>query len=306
MTHMHEHNDYLKNTGSYPEEVRKTLWVILGLNWFVSVLKLIFGYIIKSASMVADGYHSFADGTSNIVGLVGMKFACQPKDKDHPYGHKKYETFTALFIAFLLFIVCFYILHNGLERLRTKQAPEVNLPSFLVMGFTMLVNICVMLYEYNKGKRIGSDILVSDSFHTRADIFTSCSVIAAFIGVKIGFPILDALAAFVIVIFIGMSAIGILRSSSAVLCDTAVIDGKEVEKVVLNIEGVKRCHHIRTRGRKDDIYIDLHVLVKDKTPLIRAHDMSSKIEQIIKKSFDGVTDVIVHIEPLSSEGRDDG
>ena len=302
---MHEHGDHRRDIRSYSRDVTSTLWFVLLLNWLVSVLKLVFGYAIKSYSMVADGYHSFADGASNIAGLIGMKFACQPVDKDHPYGHKKYETFTSVFIALLLFLICFHLLHDSLERIHIETAPKVTLLSFLVMIFTMVINGCVMLYEYKKGKRIASDILVSDSLHTRADILTSFSVIIAFIGVKMGFPILDALVALVIVVFIGRSAIGILRSSSAVLCDTAVIDSKEVEKVVLGLEGVRKCHRIRTRGRIDDIHIDLHVLLDDKTPLIRAHDMSSKIESLIKESFPGVTDVIVHPEPLSSEGKDE-
>lgn len=302
---MHEHHQHQTDINSYPVEVKKTLWFVLALNWLVAFLKLIVGYMIKSTSMVADGYHSFADGTSNIVGLVAMKFACQPKDKDHPYGHKKYETFASLFIAFLLFLVCFHILHDSLEHLHTRAQPEVNVFSFLVMIVTMGINVSVMTYEYNKGKRIGSDILVSDSLHTRADILTSFSVIVAFIGIKMGFPIFDSLAALIIVVFIGLSAIDILRSSSSVLCDTAVIDSKEVERVVMALEGVRKCHNIRTRGRQDDIYIDLHVLLDDKTPLIKAHDMSSKIERLIKKSFQGVTDVIVHMEPLSSEGKDE-
>jgi cation diffusion facilitator family transporter len=286
---------------NYPQEVKKTLLITLGLNWLVAILKLIVGYLIKSTSMVADGYHSFSDGASNIIGIAGMRIASQPQDKDHPYGHKKYETFTSIFIAFLLFLVCFYILHSSLERFSSRQVPEVNFFSFLVMGVTTVINIAVMAYEYKKGKRIGSDILVSDSLHTRADILTSFSVIFAFIGVKLGYPIMDAAVAVVIAVFIGFSAIDILRNSSKILCDTAVIDSKELEAVVLGVDGVKKCHRIRTRGRRDDIYIDLHVLVDDKTPLIKAHDMSSQIEGVIKDKFYGVTDVIVHIEPLSSE-----
>ncbi|MFH0877727.1 MAG: cation diffusion facilitator family transporter [Candidatus Omnitrophota bacterium] len=299
MSHEHLH----LTQGAYSWQVKKTLWGVLALNWLVAALKLIFGSLIHSASMVADGFHSFSDGASNIIGLVGMRFAGQPKDQDHPYGHKKYETFAALFIAFLLFFVCFAILHESLGRFRTQRGPEVNLVSLAVLGFTMLVNICVMVYEYNKGKRIGSDILVSDSLHTRADILTSVSVIIAFVGVKMGYLWADAVVALVIAVFIFWSAIGILRNSSRVLCDTAVIDAKEIERVVLAVSGVRKCHHIRTRGRNDDIYIDLHVLMDDQTPLVDAHETSSRIEERIKEGIEGVTDVIVHIEPLSSDGK---
>jgi cation diffusion facilitator family transporter len=190
-----------------------------------------------------------------------------------------------------------------MERFRTRQAPEITWVGFAVMGATLVVNLAVMVYEYNKGRRIGSDILISDSLHTRADIFTSLSVIAAFVGIKLGFPLLDAVAALLIAVFIGVSAVRILRSTSAVLCDTAVLPRAEIERVVMEVPGVKRCHRVRTRGRADDIHIDLHVLAGDRTSLVRAHDMSSRIEEVLTHRFPGVSDVVVHMEPLSSEGH---
>jgi cation diffusion facilitator family transporter len=287
---------------SYAQEVGRTLFVVLFLNWAVSLLKLAVGYSIRSASMVADGYHSLADGASNIIGLLGMRLASQPKDADHPYGHKKYETFATTLIAFLLFLVCFHLLHDSFERLRRVESPRIEASSFLVMLLTIAVNVSVMAYEYRKGKKIGSDILVSDSMHTRADLLTSFSVLIAFIGVGLGYPFFDVAGALLIVCFIFASALQILRSSSTVLCDAAVIDSREIQQVVLSVPGVRRCHRIRTRGRQDDVHIDLHVLLEDRTPLVRAHDMSSKIEKLIKEKFAGVTDVVIHVEPLSSEG----
>lgn len=305
---MHEHDKSNKSHDArlYSTQVRKTLTIVLVLNWLVACLKLVFGYVISSSSMVADGFHSFSDGASNIIGLLGIRLASQPKDNDHPYGHKKYETMASVMISSLLFVVCFHILHDSLERLRSARAPEINLASFAVMVGTLAVNIAVMVYENSKGRRLGSDILVSDSLHTRADILTSVSVLVAFVGVRMGFLWMDAVVAVVIAVFIGTAAIGILRSTSAVLCDSAVLDPQEIEKVALTVSGVRRCHRIRTRGRADDIHIDLHILVHDQMPLVVAHALSSQIELTMKKHFPGVTDVVVHIEPLSAELHDAG
>lgn len=283
--------------------IRNILTIVLALNWLVALLKLVFGYIIKSQSMIADGFHSFSDGSSNIIGLFGIWLASQPKDQDHPYGHNKYETFTAICIAILLFLVCFNILHDSWERFRVPVASRVDLNSFLVMIFTMMINIGVMNYEYNSGKRLNSDILVSDSLHTRADIFTSFSVILALVATKLGFPILDPLAAMVIALFIAYAGIDILRHCSRVLCDTAAIDEGRIAKICLAIEGVIKCHKIRTRGRSDDIYVDLHVLVRNDMHIDKAHELSYKIEDAIKKEIPGVSDVTVHMEPLKSRDQ---
>jgi len=280
--------------------IRNILVIVLLLNWLVAVLKLIFGYLIKSQSMSADGYHSFADGSSNVVGLFGIWIASKPKDEEHPYGHSKYETFTAIVIAILLFIVCFNILHDSIGRFSNPIPANVELSSFLVMVFTMLVNIGVMKYEFRAGQRLKSDILVSDSLHTRSDILTSFSVIIALAATKLGFPILDPIAAVMIALFIAYAGINILRHCSRVLCDTAVVSEKRIEEICLSVAGVIKCHKIRTRGRIDDIYVDLHVQVRNDMHIDKAHELSYRIEDAIKQNIPGVTDVVVHMEPLKS------
>lgn len=281
-------------------KIKQTLFMVLVLNWAVALAKIIFGFWIKSASMAADGFHSFSDGCSNIIGLAGIRSAAQPVDKQHPYGHKKYETFYSLIIAILLFIVCFNTIHVGLERIKKPLSLSVNTPGFVVMLITIAVNIMVVSYEYRLGRRLYSDILVSDAGHTRADILTSFSVIIALFAAKIGYPIVDAVTSLIIAGFIGYTGFDILRRGSGVLCDAAVIDPLEIERLVKNIEGVKTCHKIRTRGRRDDIFIDLHVLVKDDMHMDRAHDLSCRIEEAIKKHFPGASDVVVHLEPIAS------
>ena len=161
--------------------IQKVLWLVLVLNWAVAAAKIIYGYMTDSTSMTADGFHSLADGTSNIIGLIGIHFCSQPKDEDHPYGHKKYETLFALGIAAMLLIVAFNLGKAGIARIITPIAPEVDFISFAVMIITVMVNLTVMIYEYRRGKQMQSDILIVDSMHTRADIFTSLSVIVALV-----------------------------------------------------------------------------------------------------------------------------
>ena len=283
--------------------IRKILLVVLFLNWLVAALKVIVGCTIKSQSMIADGYHSFSDGASNIIGLIGIWFASFPRDKDHPYGHKKYETFASTGIALLLFVVCFNILRESFLRFINPVLPQINSISFMVMISTMIINFMVMRYEYREGKALGSDVLIADAMHTRSDILTSFSVIAAFIFIKMGFPIFDTIFAVIIAIFIGHIGFEILYRSSRVLCDQAVIDPAIIKKIVTSMEGVVECHKIRTRGRRDDVHIDLHVLLDDATPLKKAHEISYSIENTIKKNIPGTTDVVVHIEPLTSQYR---
>ena len=279
------------------QKIRRILIYILILNWGVAAAKLFYGWLTRSASMTADGFHSFSDGASNLIGLFGIWVASRPVDQSHPYGHKKYETLTSVAISALLFLVCLNVVREGVIRFLHPVIPKVDVKSFLVMGVTLAINIAVMIYERKRGRALRSDILISDALHTRADILTSTSVIITLIGIQLGYPILDPIGSLIIAVFIGYAAVDILRESSRVLSDGVAIREEEIEKVVLNIKGVKEVHQVRSRGRPDDIHVDLHVLVDPEMHVHRAHHLSYAIENKIKRDLRGVTDVVVHMEP---------
>ncbi len=282
------------------KEIKRILILILFFNWLVAFSKLIYGLITKSAAMTADGVHSFADGASNIIGLVGIWAASKPIDEDHPYGHKKYETVATLGIAVMLFLASFDIIKDSVLRLFHPVVPDVNMFSFGLMVITFLINVVVMRYEHKKGVELSSDILVCDSIHTKTDMFVSSAVIVTLISTKAGFPILDTVVAFAIGILIAKAGFEILKKSSDVLCDREAIEKAKIAKVVSGVSGVKAIHKIRTRGREDDVHVDLHVTVNTSMHVDTAHELSHRISDTLKEKIRGITDVIVHIEPMHS------
>ncbi|MFC1807731.1 cation diffusion facilitator family transporter [Candidatus Omnitrophota bacterium] len=278
-------------------KIRNILIGILFLNWAVAFAKIIYGYVSHSTAMSADGFHSFADGSSNIIGIIGIWAASQPVDKEHPYGHKKFETFTSIIIAILLFIISFNLLRGGIMRLIHPVSPEVTSISFIVMLCTIAVNVGVYLYESGRARVLQSDILAADAQHTKSDILVSVSVIFTLIAVRSGFPMLDTLVSMAIAFFIAHGAVHILKDSSAVLCDQAPVVADEIKDIVMTIEGIKGAHKIRTRGRVDDIHIDLHILVDPNMSIGSAHEFNDKIEEAIRAKIAGVTDIAIHMEP---------
>jgi cation diffusion facilitator family transporter len=278
-------------------QIKRILIAILGLNWAVALAKIVYGLHTNCSSMTADGFHSLSDGTSNIIGLIGIHIAAKPKDINHPYGHKKYETFFTLGIAGLLLVISLNLIGKGIQRFFNPVIPQIELASFLVMLFTLAINVGVMNYEHKKGKLLQSDILISDALHTRADIFISLSVIATLVVIKLGYPILDPIVTIVIALFIVFTAFEIIRNSARVLCDTVAVDTQKIADIVLGIKGVRTCHKIRTRGRPDDINVDLHVQVNPDMHIDKAHDLSYAIEETLKREIPQITDVVVHMEP---------
>lgn len=283
------------------ERVKKVLLIILFANVFVAILKILIGSMIKSTSLSADGFHSLSDGSSNIVGLIGIWYASKPIDEDHPYGHRKFETLAGLFIGGMLTFVGFSVLVSSVQRFFTPRTPEVTLESLLVLILTLGVNTFVSVFEYREGRKLNSSILISDSLHTRSDIYVSIGVLITLLSIKLGLPaVIDPIASIVVAIFIFHAAYEIFKENSAVLVDSAVVDTETIKNIVLKFPEVKDIHQIRSRGRNDEIFIDLHIKVDSNNTVEQSHNLMHNIEDEMRKEVCENTQVIVHLEPYYS------
>lgn len=283
--------------GAYYSTVRRILIIIFVLNIAVALAKGIYGLLTSSLSMTADGLHSLFDSTSNIIGIVGIAMASRPPDEEHPYGHSKFETFASLGIVVLLAASCFQILGASIERFLNPSMPEITILSFAIMGTTLAVNIGISAYEYVIGKRLNSSILVADSMHTRSDIYASIGVIIGFLAVRMGYPMADPIVAVLITGLIVLTGLEIIKNSSAILLDKALIEESVIRRLAESVEGVCSCHRVRTRGSLGDMYIDLHIGVDSSLSIDEAHKIGIAVEEKIRNSIEGVKDVVVHLEP---------
>jgi len=279
------------------ERVRQVLRRTLVLNVAVSGVKVGYGFFIGSVSMTADGFHSLFDGVSNVVGLLALWISTKPPDRDHPYGHRKYETLSTVIISFMMFITSFSILKQAISGLAGGNPPRVNPETYVVVLLTLLVNLWVAWYEGRKGRELKSEFLVADAMHTRSDIFATLGVLASLIGVQLGVVILDPVMAFVITILIARMGFEVLKSASHILVDSVALDEERIRSIVSTVDGVMGCHAIRTRGRGDQIWLDLHVFVSPELRTDLAHQRVHLVIAAIKAAIPEVADVVVHVEP---------
>ncbi|NLJ96227.1 MAG: cation transporter [Clostridiales bacterium] len=280
------------------KKVRKVLWIILIANLLVAFLKFSLGLIMKSNSMTADAVHSFTDGASNIVGLIGIYFASKPVDNEHPYGHKKYEMVAGMFISVMLLLVGLKVIAEGVTRLIYPVEPNITLPYILILLFTIVINIIVSAYENKKGQKLNSQILISDSVHTKSDILVSFGVLATLLCIKLGLPpIIDSIVSYVIAGFIFHSAYEIFKDNSSILIDTAIVDTEQIRQIAKSFDSIKDIHKVRSRGAKNDIYIDMHVMTEPDLSVEKSHELVHQLELKIKKEINQNVQVIVHLEP---------
>ena len=284
-------------TETRDSEVRSVLVRILFLNLGVALAKIGFGQVSGSISILSDGFHSLTDGASNVVALVALRLAAKPPDANHPYGHRKFETLAAGGIALFLLVVVVEVAQAAFFRFRSGGAPSVSAASFAIMLATLAINIAVVRAERKAAQRLSSELLLADARHTQSDVLTSLAVIGALIGSAYGYPLLDPLAALVVVGFIGYAGFDIARDSARILSDEIVISEEDVRKVVQSVPQVLGCHRIRSRGSVDHVFLDLHVWLDGATPLKDAHSVSHKVKDQLMDRYPQITDAIIHIEP---------
>jgi cation diffusion facilitator family transporter len=282
--------------------VRSVLIYTMVLNLLVSVLKIAVGYGTGSLSILANGLDSIFDSLTNVMGLIAISLAQRPPDEDHPYGHRRYETFMTLGVAVLLFVTCYGILQGAYQRLRSPTIPEVNVWSFASLFIGLVLHLYTSRYEAQKGRELKSDFLIADAAHTSADVLVTLAVIVGLIVVRAGYPIVDAVVALLIAVVIAKIGIDIIRSSARVLTDTAVLEKDQVASILEQIPGIESYHRIRSRGREDDVHVDMHIRVAPDMPLAQAHLIAHQAQRRLQQSLQGVRDVVIHVEPQAADG----
>ncbi|HVO43057.1 MAG TPA: cation-efflux pump [Aggregatilineales bacterium] len=277
--------------------IQWTLALVLALNLCVAVAKLVAGTISGSLSMVADGFHSAMDTSSNGIGIVATAMAERPPDANHPYGHRRFETMASMAIGGLLLLAGWEVLTTAIGRLFSGEVVSVGPLSFLVMLCTMAVNAAVTVIEEVRGRRLKSDVLLAYAVETRTDFLVSLAVIIGLAGASLGLKWLDTAIALLIVLMIGRAAFGILRKTTLILTDAAAVDPEDIRRIVAALPGVDNVIRVRSRGPANSIYADIDVQVQPATTADRAQSIANEITHRIKDTFDGITEVQVHFAP---------
>ncbi len=280
-------------------EVQRVLLITLGLNVLVMGLKAWVGWVTGSLSLVADALHSVTDSANNILGLFASRLALPHPDRDHPYGHQKYEAVGALGIAAFLGIACFEILQGAIERLLKPSGPGVKISEseLWVLLLVLGVNIFVAFYERGVGRRVQSPLLIADAQHTMSDIWVTISVLAGLLGIWIGgWQWLDVVLAFPVALMVFWSGWSVLRENLPWLVDEVAIAPEAIHAIAMQVPGVVNCHEIASRGVVGrQVFIEMHLIV-DAPDVETAHQITEAVEERLSERYEPVR-VMIHVEP---------
>ncbi|OIP68047.1 MAG: cation-efflux pump [Oscillatoriales cyanobacterium CG2_30_40_61] len=286
-------------------KIQFVLLLTLGLNLLVMLIKVIVGNMTGSLSLLADALHSVTDSANNVLGLVTNHFASPNPDREHPYGHQKFDALGALGIGVFLGIACFEIFSSAVKRVFKGGEPVTISPNELwILLIVLGINIFVTYYEREAGKRLGSAILIADAKHTMSDVWVTIMVIAGLIGIWQGqvwnlpkLQYLDVILAFPVALLVFKSGWSVLQENLPWLVDQMVIAPETIKEIVMSVPGVINCHDIASRGMIGrQVFIEMHLIV-EATDVETAHNITEAVEAALGQEFSPVR-ILIHVEPL--------
>ncbi|MEB3230225.1 MAG: cation diffusion facilitator family transporter [Leptolyngbyaceae bacterium] len=285
---------------TYQSQVQKVLIITLVLNLVVMTLKFIVGFLTGSLSLLADALHSVTDSVNNVLGLVTSHLSSPQPDRDHPYGHHKYEAVGALGIAAFLGVTCFEVLQTAIGRMVDyEELVEIKGSELWLLVIVLGINIGVAFYERHVGNQLNSPILVADARHTMSDVWITILVLLGLIGIW-GWNIqwIDILFSFPVALMVLWSGWTVVRENLPWLVDEIAIAPEAIHSIVMQVPGVINCHDIASRGMLGrQTFIEMHLIV-DAADVETAHQITERVEAELKKYYNPVR-LSIHIEPPS-------
>ena len=280
--------------------------ITIYVNVFLTVFKLIAGIVGNSTAMIADAMHTFSDLYTTVIVMVGVKLANRKADRDHPYGHERFECVAAILLAVVLIFTGAAIGWAGIQQIMAGEYDDPVIPGIIALVAavaTLIIKFGMYVYKRDVAEKISSGALMADAWHHLSDALSSIGSFIGILGARLGFPILDPLAAVVICLFIFKVAIDIFRDAIGKMTDRACDEETESEmrNIILAQESVVSIDLLRTRLFGDRIYVELEVSVDGGHSLNNAHDISHTIHDAVEAEFQKVKHCVIHLNPVVVE-----
>jgi cation diffusion facilitator family transporter len=279
-------------------EVRKVLLLVFWMNVAVIAIKVAVWGVSHALSVIAEIFHSSLDAANNLFALAIARVAAQDPDDEHPYGHHKFETLGALALVGVLSITVFELIRQAVARLGAGPAVPAEVGSWAIglMVFSLGAGLAISRYESRVGKRLGSDLLLADAAHTRADVLTTLAVLISLVAIRMGYPAADPLATILVATLIAHTGWAIVKETVPVLVDHRAVDPSRIEMLAMSVDGVRSAYGIRSRGKPGDRFAELTIAVERTLNVDESHAIADTTERRVADAL-GAREVVVHVEP---------
>ncbi|MCP5160650.1 MAG: cation transporter [Hahellaceae bacterium] len=305
----HEQASALIHDRYNPEHARIAQKVTLQgmvLDILIGLGKIVTGHLSFSHALVADGLHSLSDAVTDILVIAVTRYSRQEPDDQHPYGHERFETLGTVFLGCLLIGVAGAMVWDSwirLFELKTSELPTW--PALVLALISIVTKEAIFRYTLHYGKKIKSDLVIANAWHSRSDAFSSIVVFVAVGGAMLGYLWLDLLAAIVVALMIGKVGWDLSWDSVKQLVDTALSpeETKRMRAFIEKNECVRSVHDLRSRYMGQHVLIDVHLLVDPAISVSEGHQIGLIVTRELKQEFPSVYEVTFHIDAEMDEGH---
>ena len=280
--------------------------VSIVINVVLSAFKVGAGILSHSGAMISDGIHSASDVFSTLIVMAGIAMASRKSDREHPYGHERMECVAALLLSAVLFATGIAIGVSAVETIGSGPEKGRVIPGTLALGaavISIVVKEWMFWYTRAAARKLKSGALMADAWHHRSDALSSVALIGI-LGARMGMPVMDPLASFIICIFIVKAALDVFRDSMDKMVDKACDDEtvRSIEQAVLDTRGVERVGSMKTRLFGSRIYVDLEIEADKSLMLEQAFGIAKEVHDTIEERFPQVKHCSVQVSPEGSTG----
>ncbi|MFA5687333.1 MAG: cation diffusion facilitator family transporter [Bacilli bacterium] len=300
-------NDY-KNIGNDGVRVRHAhLASIFGVitNVFLFIVKLVFGIISSSISLIADAINNLSDTSNSIVSLVGFKLSSKPADKEHPYGHQRIEYLTGLVISIVIVVLGINLLWQSIDRIINHVSSVFTLTTFIILGAAILLKIYQSYFNYRIAKLINSITLKATALDSLLDVLATTGILVSgllnhFYGLEI-----DGYIGIAVSLFISYSGIKMIKETVNPLIgsppDNHLV--KKIMKDILSFPEVLGVHDLRVHSYgPTKMFMSLHIEVDVKMDLLSSHQLTDSIEVFVKEKYN--IELVTHLDPIDLDDEE--
>lgn len=307
MLEMEKKSSFKKKVASREKQIYKVTFIGSIVNFLLLIFKFAAGIVGNSAAMIADAVHSLSDFITDIIVVLCVHLSGKPQDKEHDYGHGKYETMATVIVGAVLFLVGLGIMKNGAVSiwgfLHGEILPEPGILALIAALVSIVLKELLFRYTAVEGRKLASDAMIANAWHHRSDAFSSIGTAAGIGGAILlgeNWRVLDPVAAVIVSVLIIRVSVKLIVPGLEELMEKSLPenDEKKILEIILSFPEVRDPHHLRTRRIGNYCAVDVHVRMDKDMPLGDVHDITESIESRLKEELGEKTIINIHAEPL--------
>ena len=276
------------NALNHKQEIKKVTFISIGVNTFLSIIKMVGGAAFQSNALFVDGIHSLSDIATDFFVLIISKFSREEPDAEHPYGHERFETLGTTALGCVLISVGIIICYeNVVSLLIGEHAGAPNMLSLVVALISVVANEWLFRFTLKTGKKVNSNLIVANAWHSRSDALSSIAVLVGLFLTWLGFSFMDSVVAILVGFMISKVGWDFLWDSIKELVDTSVDFERigEMKKFIQTIDGVQDLHNLRSRKMGPVAVLDVNIQVRPDISVSEGHEIATTVSNRMISNF---------------------